>query len=71
MNFYDSIFECCHIFVPIVIHHWINIFYSDDRLLEYDIDEVVFQEKTPHQNVEVIHSKTFGNILVLDNLQSE
>ncbi|KAF2368164.1 Spermidine synthase tetramerization domain [Trinorchestia longiramus] len=43
---------------------------SDDRLLEYDIDEVKFSEVTPFQKVEILHSKSFGNILVLDNLQN-
>ncbi|XP_018018625.1 spermine synthase-like [Hyalella azteca] len=50
----------------------INPYYtsSDDRLLEYDIDEVKFSETTPYQKVEIVHSKSFGNILVLDNLQN-
>ena len=51
----------------------INPYYSssDDRILEYDVDKIVFSEKTPFQTVEIIHTKSFGNILVLDNLQSK
>lgn len=50
----------------------INVYYctSDDRILEYDIDRVVFSKKSPHQKVEIVHSKSFGNILMLDNLQN-
>ncbi|KAJ8980823.1 hypothetical protein NQ317_000556 [Molorchus minor] len=43
---------------------------SDERLLEYDIDEIVFEETTPYQKVQIVHSKTLGNMLVLDDLQN-
>ncbi|XP_076062239.1 spermine synthase [Oratosquilla oratoria] len=43
---------------------------SDDRLLEYDVDSVVFEEKTDFQKVQVYHTKSFGNLLVLDDLQN-
>ncbi|GJQ75341.1 hypothetical protein Trydic_g23521 [Trypoxylus dichotomus] len=43
---------------------------SDERLLEYDIDKIVFEEKTPYQKVLIAHSKTLGNILLLDDLQN-
>lgn len=43
---------------------------SDERLLEYDIDEVVFDEQSPFQRIQVVHSKTLGNMLVLDELQN-
>lgn len=43
---------------------------SDDRILEYDVDSVLFSEKTPFQKVDVVHTKSFGNMLVLDNLQN-
>lgn len=45
--------------------------FLDERLLEYDIDEVVFEEISPFQKVQIVHSKTLGNMLVLDDLQSE
>ncbi|XP_028171348.1 spermine synthase [Ostrinia nubilalis] len=43
---------------------------SDERLLEYDIDDVVFDEQSPFQRVQIVHSKTLGNMLVLDDLQN-
>lgn len=43
---------------------------SDERLLEYDIDEVLFEEKSPYQKVQIVHSKSFGNLLLLDDLQN-
>lgn len=43
---------------------------SDERLLEYDIDSVVFDERSPYQKVQIVHSKSLGNMLVLDDLQS-
>uniref|UniRef100_A0A0K8SA20 PABS domain-containing protein n=1 Tax=Lygus hesperus TaxID=30085 RepID=A0A0K8SA20_LYGHE len=50
----------------------LNRFYptSDERILEYDIDRVVFEEKSPYQNVSIVHSGTVGNMLVLDGLQN-
>ncbi|XP_060533638.1 spermine synthase isoform X2 [Cylas formicarius] len=43
---------------------------SDERLLEYDIDSLVFEEATPFQKVQIVHSKSLGNMLVLDDLQN-
>ncbi|KAF7267375.1 hypothetical protein GWI33_019383 [Rhynchophorus ferrugineus] len=43
---------------------------SDERILEYDIDNLVFEEVTPYQKVQIVHSKTLGNMLVLDDLQN-
>nr|CAH7712225.1 unnamed protein product [Callosobruchus chinensis] len=43
---------------------------SDERLLEYDIDKVLFEEISPYQKVQIVHSKSLGNILVLDDLQN-
>ena len=38
---------------------------ADGRLVEYDIDEVVYDEDSPYQNIKILHSKQFGNILIL------
>ncbi|EMP25657.1 Spermine synthase [Chelonia mydas] len=38
---------------------------ADGRLVEYDIDEVVYDEESPYQNIKILHSKQFGNILIL------
>lgn len=44
---------------------------TDKRLLEYDIDNLVFEAQSPYQKIEIVHSKKLGNMLVLDNLQSK
>lgn len=38
---------------------------ADGRLVEYDIDEVVYDEDSPYQNIKIVHSKQYGNILIL------
>uniref|UniRef100_A0A8C5XJJ5 Spermine synthase n=1 Tax=Microcebus murinus TaxID=30608 RepID=A0A8C5XJJ5_MICMU len=38
---------------------------ADGCLVEYDIDEVVYDEDSPYQNIKILHSKQFGNILIL------
>lgn len=43
---------------------------SDDRLLEYDIDEMVFEHRSPFQKVQIVHSRSLGNMLVLDDFQN-
>lgn len=48
-----------------------RLMFSDERLLEYDIDNVLFDEQSPFQRVQIVHSKTLGNMLVLDDLQSK
>lgn len=46
-------------------------FIEDERLLEYDIDKLVFEARSPYQKVQIVHSKSLGNLLVLDELQSK
>ncbi|XP_054261023.1 spermine synthase-like [Macrosteles quadrilineatus] len=43
---------------------------ADERLIEYDIDAVVFEEQSPYQKVQIFHTKSFGNMLVLDENQN-
>ncbi|KAK4878129.1 hypothetical protein RN001_010635 [Aquatica leii] len=43
---------------------------SDERLIEYDIDDLLFEERSPFQKVQVVHSQSLGNMLVLDDLQN-
>ncbi|XP_067646937.1 spermine synthase isoform X2 [Eurosta solidaginis] len=43
---------------------------SDERIIEYDIDAMVFEERSPFQKIQILHSKTLGNMLVLDELQN-
>lgn len=44
---------------------------SDERILEYDIDKVLYEEKSPYQKILIVHSQSLGNLLVLDGLQSK
>uniref|UniRef100_I3JC24 Spermine synthase n=1 Tax=Oreochromis niloticus TaxID=8128 RepID=I3JC24_ORENI len=39
---------------------------ADGRLIEYDIDKVVYEEDSEYQNIKILHSQQYGNILVLD-----
>ncbi|XP_043646958.1 spermine synthase isoform X1 [Drosophila teissieri] len=43
---------------------------SDERIIEYDIDKVVFEARSPFQKIQIMHSKTLGNMLLLDELQN-
>lgn len=45
--------------------------FLDERILEYDIDEVIFEGASPFQKIQIVHSKSMGNMLVLDELQSK
>uniref|UniRef100_A0A286XV37 PABS domain-containing protein n=1 Tax=Cavia porcellus TaxID=10141 RepID=A0A286XV37_CAVPO len=36
---------------------------ADGCLVEYDIDEAVYDEDSPYQNIKILYSKQFGNIL--------
>uniref|UniRef100_A0A2K6Q2E6 PABS domain-containing protein n=1 Tax=Rhinopithecus roxellana TaxID=61622 RepID=A0A2K6Q2E6_RHIRO len=38
---------------------------ADGLLVEYNVDEVVYDEDSPYQNIKILHSKQFGNILIL------
>jgi len=39
--------------------------------MEYDIDQVIYDDRSPFQHIQILHSNTFGNMLVLDDLQSK
>lgn len=39
---------------------------TDGRLIEYDIDRVVYEEDSAYQNIKILHSKQYGNILILN-----
>jgi hypothetical protein len=43
---------------------------SDDRILEYDFDETMFDQRSPFQKVCIYHSPSLGNALLLDDLQN-
>ncbi|ODM87058.1 Spermine synthase [Orchesella cincta] len=48
----------------------LDVYYvtSDERLTEYDIENKVFDQRSDFQHIQVVKSKTFGNMLVLDGL---
>ncbi|KAG1940650.1 spermine synthase [Pimephales promelas] len=39
---------------------------ADGRLMEYDIDEVVYEKESAYQNIKILHSQQFGNMLILN-----
>lgn len=41
---------------------------SDDRLLEYDVKEMVFDKQSNFQHVQIARSDNYGNMLILDDL---
>lgn len=43
---------------------------SDERVIEYDFDRVVFQQKSEYQDVKIVSSPSLGNVLLLDDLQN-
>uniref|UniRef100_A0A336MEA3 CSON000359 protein n=1 Tax=Culicoides sonorensis TaxID=179676 RepID=A0A336MEA3_CULSO len=43
---------------------------ADERIIEYDIDKVVFDKRSPFQKIQIVHSKSLGHMLVLDELQN-
>nr|CAD7402321.1 unnamed protein product [Timema poppensis] len=42
----------------------------DERLLEYDIDKVVYEQRSQFQKILIVHSRSLGNLLLLDDLQN-
>ncbi|CRL06661.1 CLUMA_CG019578, isoform A [Clunio marinus] len=43
---------------------------SDERIIEYDIDKVLFDKHSEFQKIQIVHSKQLGNMLILDELQN-
>lgn len=43
---------------------------SDDRILEYDFEEMVFEGHSQYQHVKILKSPSLGNCLILDDLQN-
>ena len=39
---------------------------TDGKLIEYDFDACSFHEKSKYQDVCIMHSPQFGNMLILD-----
>lgn len=43
----------------------------DERIIEYDIDSLIYEGRSEFQKIQIVHSKTLGNMLILDELQSK
>ncbi|RWS08369.1 spermine synthase-like isoform X1 [Dinothrombium tinctorium] len=43
---------------------------SDERVLEYDFEKILFNKRSSFQHIRILHSKTLGNALLLDDLQN-
>ncbi|XP_058122601.1 spermine synthase isoform X1 [Anopheles ziemanni] len=43
---------------------------ADERVIEYDIDRVLYDKRSEFQKIQIVHSKSLGNMLVLDELQN-
>lgn len=48
----------------------LHLLISDERIIEYDIDKVLFDKRSEFQKIQIVHSKTLGNMLILDELQN-
>ena len=44
---------------------------ADERLLEMDYDELLWEKKSQYQLIRIFHSKEFGNVLFLDGDSSK
>jgi spermine synthase len=43
---------------------------ADGRITEIDSDLMVFDKRSDFQKIQIVHSKTLGNMLILDVLQN-
>lgn len=43
---------------------------ADGRIAEIDSDEMLFEKRSEFQKIQIVHSKTLGNMLILDELQN-
>lgn len=43
---------------------------ADERIIEYDIDKVLYDKRSEFQKIQIVHSKTLGHMLILDELQN-
>lgn len=60
-----------HVLPPIIRGKLARYFpSSDERIIEYDIDKVLFDERSEFQKIQIVHSKSLGNMLILDELQN-
>ena len=63
----------CSLYAPIRRGQtvWPYAVSADDRILEMDYDELIFEKKSRYQTIRIFHSREFGNVLFLDGDASE
>lgn len=66
----DGRIECLPVIRRGRVHFPHFLVSSDDRLLEYDFDQLVFHQKSEYQDIKIAHSPSLGNVLLLDDLQN-
>lgn len=45
---------------------WPYTITADERMVELDVDEVVYDHHSAYQRITILHSKNLGNLLFLD-----
>lgn len=71
LNFVLPLLKVIHNELNITMCNYIfSIYSSDERVIEYDIDKVLYDKRSDFQKIQIVHSKSLGNMLVLDELQS-
>ncbi|XP_042355288.1 spermine synthase-like [Plectropomus leopardus] len=40
---------------------------TDGRIVEYDMDKVLYEDDSPYQNIKMLHSHQYGTVLILDD----
>ncbi|UYV75540.1 SMS, partial [Cordylochernes scorpioides] len=43
---------------------------SEERIMEYDFNKIIFEAESPYQNIKILDSPTLGKCLLLDDLQN-
>ena len=55
--------------MPAIKRGGVDIYFplTDNTLVEYDFDKCVFEKDSEYQNVKIMHSNQYGNVLILDD----
>ena len=44
------------------------LYFLDNRILEYNFDEVLFSKPSDHQSIQIVATKDFGRLLILNDM---
>ena len=44
------------------------LYFLDNRILEYNFDEVLFSKPSDHQSIQIVSTKDFGRLLILNDM---